>query len=224
MNLEDRGIFEDFREYNLRKENNYYLYDHSKYGKLDYINKNQELKNIFRSYLALQIFLAKDNLDFILGRFENSLCKVINTVKDAFDTKNNACIEHAVILLKALITAKPKETLDIVINKHALVILALLDNKAVHNLFCELLLRPQCLMIDLTEHRELILKPLQSMRFFEVLLDMACLSSHKYEGAVFEFVLEREKQVEQEKAKLEKERVEEEEQQQQAKKTVFTQK
>jgi hypothetical protein len=76
----------------MKNQNNYYLYDHSKFNKLDYINKNSELKNIYRSYCALEIFLAKDNLELILDRFEGSLAKIIDTLKDAFDLKNNANI------------------------------------------------------------------------------------------------------------------------------------
>lgn len=85
-------------------------------NKIDYVNKNTDLKNIYRSYNALQIFLAKDNLNIILDRFEGSLEKIVVVLKDAFDVKNNANIEHAIILLRALICERPYETLNLILN------------------------------------------------------------------------------------------------------------
>ena len=73
INVESKSVFENYREYNLKKANNYYLYEVNKMNKIDYINKNTELKNIYRSYVALCIFLAKDNLDLILDVYESSL-------------------------------------------------------------------------------------------------------------------------------------------------------
>ena len=85
-------------------------------NKIDYINKNSELKNIYRSYNALQIFLAKDNLQIILDRFEGSLEKIITVLRDGYDPKNNCNLEHVMILTKALITERPREALEILIN------------------------------------------------------------------------------------------------------------
>lgn len=53
IDLDNRQILEDYREFNLRNSNTYYLYDHSKSNKIEYINKNNELKNIYRSFVAL---------------------------------------------------------------------------------------------------------------------------------------------------------------------------
>lgn len=36
-------------------------------NKIDYINKNAELKNIYRSFNAFYIITAKDNLEIILN-------------------------------------------------------------------------------------------------------------------------------------------------------------
>ena len=48
-------------------------------------------------------------------------------------------------------------------------------------------------MIDITEHVEIVIPNLIEMRFFEILLDLMTLSSAKLEGAIFEFVYEKEK-------------------------------
>ena len=58
----NKQIFEDYREYNLKNQNNYYLYDSNKMTKIDYINKNPDIKDIYRSYLALNILTYHDNL------------------------------------------------------------------------------------------------------------------------------------------------------------------
>lgn len=126
-----KEIFEDYREFNLKRENNYYLYDHKSLHKIDYINKNAELKNIYRSYNALQIFLAKDNLAIIIDHFEGALEKIILTLKDGFDLKNNANLEHVLILMKAIISERPQQSLNLVVREKKLVLLViqLLENR-----------------------------------------------------------------------------------------------
>jgi hypothetical protein len=76
------------------------------------------------------ILLAKDNLDLILTRFEGSLLKILVTLKDAFDPKSNASLEHAVILIRALIIERPLETLSHLFSdkKIILLMLSLLEN------------------------------------------------------------------------------------------------
>lgn len=98
------------------------MYDYRSLNKLEYINKNAELKNIYRSYNALMIMLAKDNLDLILTRFEGSLEKIVLTLKDAFDIKSNANIEHAMILLRALITDRPQEVLSLILGEKKIIL------------------------------------------------------------------------------------------------------
>ena len=126
-----KEIFEDYREFNLKREYNYYLYDHKSLHKIDYINKNAELKNIYRSYNALQIFLAKDNLAIIIDHFEGALEKIILTLKDGFDLKNNANLEHVLILMKAIISERPQQSLNLVVREKKLVLLViqLLENR-----------------------------------------------------------------------------------------------
>ena len=130
IDLDSKQIFEDYREFNLANANNYYLYDHLKMNKIDYINKNNELKNVYRSFVALQIFLAKDNLDLILDYFDTSLQRIITQLKDAFDPRNNACLEHVMTLIKALIINRPKESILYIVGvkKYPLLMLKLLEN------------------------------------------------------------------------------------------------
>lgn len=82
---------------------------------MDYINKNPELKNIYRSFNAFYILTAKNNLEIILEFFSGSLERILNVLKDAFEVKNNACMEHFILFLKALIVTKPEETLHFII-------------------------------------------------------------------------------------------------------------
>jgi hypothetical protein len=93
------------------------LYDASKLGKIDYVNKNAEIKNIYRSYNAVMILTAKDNLELLLEMFVDSLERIVYVLKDAFDVKNNACMEHFMMILKALIVVRPEETLDVIIKQ-----------------------------------------------------------------------------------------------------------
>ncbi len=58
---------------------------------------------------------AKDNLEIILNLAQDSLDKVINILKEALEVKNNASLEHFVLMLKALIMERPEETLKIII-------------------------------------------------------------------------------------------------------------
>ncbi|CDW82096.1 UNKNOWN [Stylonychia lemnae] len=213
ISLDSREIFDDYREFNLRNQNNYYLYDHKSLNKIDYINKNSELKNIYRSFNALQIFLAKDNLEIILDRFEGSLEKIILSLKDAFDPKSNANIEHCLILMRALISERPDESLELLIQtkKIILLMLQMIENRFVYSFFNQLLLRPQTLMIDLEIYNEFVLRELMECKFFEILIELTTLSNAKLETTIFEFILDKEKKLQQEKEKLEKEKQHEEE-------------
>lgn len=62
IDMKDRLIYENYREYNLRRTNNYYYYDARKLHKMEYINKNPEIKNIFRAFNTLKICLTGKNL------------------------------------------------------------------------------------------------------------------------------------------------------------------
>ena len=150
LNLEALEIFEDFREFNLKNANNYFLYDSRSLNKLEYINKNAELKNVYRSYNALMIILAKDNLELILNRFEGSLEKIVITLRDAFEVKNNANIEHALILLRALICERPNEVMRVILGEKKILLpmLLLLENRCVLKFLQQVLFRPQTLMLD----------------------------------------------------------------------------
>lgn len=113
--------------------------------KMDYINKNVELKNIYRSFNALHIFLARDNLEIIMSRFDSALDRIVLTLKDAFEVKNNACIEHAITLIQALIINKPKESVDMILVKRKLplMMLGMIENKAIQNFLHQLLFCPE---------------------------------------------------------------------------------
>eukprot|EP00347_Sterkiella_histriomuscorum_P002617 403367450 len=214
ISLEDKQIFEDYREFNLKNQNNYYLYDNKSLNKIDYINKNAELKNIYRSFNALQIFLAKDNLEIILERFEGSFEKIILTLKDGLDIKNNANIEHVLMLMRALISERPAESLNQIIGekKYILLVVSLLENKYAYQLINQLLFRPQTLMIDRDAYDCFIVEKLIDCRFYEILIELTTLSNTKLEQAIFEFILDKEKKLQQEKEQREKEqRAQEEE-------------
>ena len=45
------------------------------------------------------------------------------TLKDAFDIKNNANIEHSLILMRALISERPDESLEILISTKKYILL-----------------------------------------------------------------------------------------------------
>mmetsp|Transcript_39881 Transcript_39881/g.38432 ORF Transcript_39881/g.38432 Transcript_39881/m.38432 type:complete len:114 (+) Transcript_39881:106-447(+) len=113
--MNDPAIFLDFREYNLKNSNNYYLYSPNKLNSIDYVNDHIELKNIYRSYIAFRILTAKDNLKLILSFYVNSLERIVTVLKDAMEVKNNACLEHFILLLKALIIEQPEDTLSLVV-------------------------------------------------------------------------------------------------------------
>ena len=103
VNLRSQLLYHDYREFNLMRANNYYLYDMNKVHKLDYNNKNPELKNIYRSYNAVTIFLEGKNLDLILMEFKDSHTRIIQTLKEGMLIENNASMEHICLLLKAMI-------------------------------------------------------------------------------------------------------------------------
>ena len=182
-------------------------------NKIDYFNKNPELKNIYRSYNALQIFLAKDNLQIILDRFDGSLDKIITVLRDGFDSKNNCNLEHVMILIRALISERPREALEILLNEKKIVLLMMqcIENKFVYLFLNQLLFKPMQLMIDPMDMTELVIPYLINCRFFEILLDISVLSTTKLEQAVLEFILDKEKKLQKEKERQEKERAQEEE-------------
>ena len=121
------------------------MYEGSKFNKIDYINKNTELKNIYRSYIALNIFLAKDNLDLILDIYENSHVRILGILKEAFTEKNNANLEHVMILITALISCIPNETLNVMIThfKLPLLMLKLLENEKIYQFIFKMLFHPR---------------------------------------------------------------------------------
>ena len=83
------------------------MYDPQKLNKLEYINKNPEIKNIYRSYNAFNILASNDNLLLILNFFEDALERIIHSLKDALEYKSNASLSHFSLLLRALIVVKP---------------------------------------------------------------------------------------------------------------------
>jgi hypothetical protein len=78
--------------------------------------------------------LAKDNLDLLIDLYENSLDRIMKVLKDAFDPKNNACIEHTILMITALIVDRPVDALFTTINllKLPLLMLQMIDNEKVH--------------------------------------------------------------------------------------------
>jgi hypothetical protein len=131
IDMKDKLLFENYREFNLRNSNNYYLYDIHKVHKLDYVNKNAEIKNIYRAYNALQICLTNKNIHLILdipGAFD----RVMTTIIDGLHPKNNASIEHCTTFIKAVLVEKPMETVKFLISRRVPVLLLnLLDNPCI---------------------------------------------------------------------------------------------
>jgi len=130
--MKDRRIFEDYREYNLVKHNNYYLYDYNKLHKMDYTNKNPELKNVYRSFNALSIFLTGSNLEIILDSFKDAHSRILLTLRDALEPKNNASLEHLCLFLRTLIVERAPETMDILLEyKYPILMIPLLDSQPI---------------------------------------------------------------------------------------------
>jgi hypothetical protein len=59
--MNDSLIFDNFVNYNLPFCKDYYLYDLYKFDDLDYINSFEKLRNLYRSFMALNYFTKYDN-------------------------------------------------------------------------------------------------------------------------------------------------------------------
>ena len=116
-------LYLDYREFNLMRANNYYLYDMNKIKKLDYCNKNPELKNIYRSYNAVTIMLEAKNLENVLASVKDSHRRLIEALKESMIIENNACMEHVCLLLKTLLIKKPAETISLMVEENLFILM-----------------------------------------------------------------------------------------------------
>ena len=97
----------------------------------------------------------------------------MSELKEGLEGKNNANMEHVIMLLRALIVYNPKDILYWALDKKYFnVMLVTFDNKHILALLFDILVRPQTLCISSVEHAKFI-KTLIKLNFFDILIDMS---------------------------------------------------
>ncbi|CAI2376764.1 unnamed protein product [Moneuplotes crassus] len=167
----------DYNDELLYQSNVSYLLKSNKI--MDYINRDIMNKDLYRSFLMLNVMIDNNTIDFLSKKVDEFYKKAFESIKIGLTSSKNAFLPHVVTLMKALKQHDCEQSIEQILSSRILCLcIQYLDNTSITQFLTELITnKPPTMTVK--NHDRVIKYLIQRQKIFETIMDMVIGNNKK---------------------------------------------